>query len=228
MRIASCIVDVAARAVDRAFDYLVPAQVEPIEVGMAVSVDFGNRPVVAYVTGVEDVSVGDYEMRGGNAEKLKPLLGVLSDPYFDTVAAQAARWIAHEYLCPLSDAIHLFTPPGGTPKIKRVDGVWTLQRAGVGPVDDRWVFLTEEGESFEPKASAVKQRKVIEALRRGGMRVPELFLEIGQANSTLTALEKRGVVRIETRRRMRYSCPLALHQSTHSFSSAGPKRKSAS
>ena len=203
MLLASVIVDVTARAVDRAFDYLVPVELVGVQVGCAVSVDFGNRPVVGYCVGLRECSMQDYAAQGGAPDKLKPLVGVLSEPYFDEQAARLAQWVAREYLCPLSDALRLFTPPGGSPKMKRVDGEWTLVHPGVGPVDDRWVFLTEEADGFEPKKNAAKQRKVLEALRNGGMRVPELSLELGSVNATLKALEKRGVVRIEHRRRLR-------------------------
>ncbi len=46
MLVASVIVDVPARALDRPFYYLVPSVLEAdVHVGCAVSVDFANRPV---------------------------------------------------------------------------------------------------------------------------------------------------------------------------------------
>ena len=71
-------------------------------------------------------------------------------------APAIARWIADRYLCPLSEALRLFTPPGGTPARRHGrsgDGgdVWELRRAGVGPVDDRWA-------SSSPGRRAVRAR----------------------------------------------------------------------
>lgn len=196
-RIASVIVDVSARAVDRAFDYLVPEELADVKVGCAVSVDFGNRPVVGYVVSLQDA--GD----SFDSSRYKFLAGILSTPYFDEVAAKLAMWIAQEYAAPLSECIRLLTPPGGAPKIKRKDGKWTLVHPGAGPVDDRWVFLTAAADSYEPPANAVKQRKIIEALSCGGMRMAELSLEVGAASQSCKALERRGVVVIEEHRRLR-------------------------
>lgn len=195
MLIARVIVDVSARSLDRAFDYLVPSQLEAVEVGCAVSVEFGARPVVAYVIELVEKEKSDY--------KLKPLLGILSSPYFDAKAAELAFWIAREYMSPLVHAFNLFTPPGGHPHMKHINDSWELVYPGVGPVDDRWVFLEKDAQNFVPKKNAYKQQRVIDVLACGGMRVSELSLELGNVTSTLKSLEQKGVVHIEHRRRIR-------------------------
>ena len=213
VRIASVIVDVPARAVDRPFCYLVPDALEDIAcVGCAVSVEFGARPVVGYIIDIREMSAGEYEAEVGDIKRLRPLAGVLSEPYFDTVSADLARWISHQYLCTLPDALHLFTPPGTSPKIKRIDDQWQLVFSGVGPVDDRWVIPTEAARSFTPAKTASKQRRVLEALACGGMRAAELSIELGNVNATLKALEKRGVIRIEHRRRIRAAMPKSAYE----------------
>lgn len=208
MLVASVIVDIATRALDRPFNYLVPPQLTPsAQMGCAVSVDFGNRPVVGYIIELAEMDEARCAAVVGDISKLKPLLGVLSEPYFDSVSASLATWIAHEYLCTLPEALHLFTPPGGSPKVKRVEGEWQLVFPGVGPVDDRWAVLTEEASGFVPAKNAAKQQRVLEALSCGGMRVVELSALLGNVSATLKSLEKRGVVRIENRRHMRGAMP---------------------
>lgn len=208
MLIASVVVDIPARAIDKPFTYFVPdVLASGAKVGCAVSVEFGNRPVVGYIIAVSEMSPEEYGAAIGDVRKLKPLAGILSEPYFDQTAAELAEWIAHEYMCPLSDSLHLFTPPGGSPKIKRIDERWQLVFPGVGPVDDRWVIPTDAASSFVPAKTASKQRLVLEALECGGMRVAELSLALGNVNSTIRALEKRGVVTIEKRRRIREALP---------------------
>ena len=226
MRIASVTVDVAARALDHAFDYAVPSQLADVEVGCAVTVELGSRPVVGFVTALRDEggagdagggadggregdggSGGNEGRAGDSGRGLKSLLGVLSEPYFDEVASRLMMWIAHEYVCPLSDALRLFTPPGGSPKMKRKDGAWTLVHPGVGAVDDRWVSLVAGSEGFAPAKNATRQRAVIDALAAGPVRVAELALEVGGLNATLKALEKKGVVTVEHRRRIRDARP---------------------
>lgn len=202
MLVASIIVDVSARAIDRAFDYSVPAQLGSVKVGCAVAVEFGNRPVVGYVVALEDRDLDEK-----SAARLKPLAGILSASYFDKKGAQLAEWISREYAAPLSECIRLLCPPGGSPKIKHLDGTWKLARPGVGPVDDRWVFLTEQAACYKPPANAIKQQAVLQALACGGMRMAELSLQVGGAGQTCKALEKKGIVRIERRRRLRDAMP---------------------
>ncbi len=214
MLLAAVIVDIPSREVSRPFDYLVPSELADVQVGCAVSVEFGTRPVVGYVMELFTCDEKELAERGLERSKLKSLAGILSTPYFDVVSARLMTWIAQEYVCPLSSALALFTPPGGSPKIKRVEGEWQLVHPGVGPVDDRWVLPGEAFSSFVPRDNAIKQIAVMEALSEGGMRVAELSLALGSVTSAIKALEKRGVVRIEHRRRIRDAMPeLPQHSS---------------
>lgn len=55
--IASVLVDVKAKEVDRAFDYLVPSKLESIvEVGQRVKVQFGPRLIMGYIVGFKEKS----------------------------------------------------------------------------------------------------------------------------------------------------------------------------
>jgi len=198
MRVAKVIVDIPAREIDRPFDYLVPESVPDVVVGSCVLVDFANRPAVGYV-----VEIGSQSDRSD----LKPLEALLGGPYFREHASDLASWIAEEYASPLSAALRLFTPPGGTPRAVRElgdDGMaWTLRRAGVGRVDDRWVRLTESGAAYVPGKTATVQRAVLDALRAGPVRVAELSADLGSVNGALKALAAAGAVSVEHRRRLR-------------------------
>ena len=98
----------------------------------------------------------------------------------------------------------LFTPPGGVPRmVHGRDGRWRLEQPSVGQVDDRWVVAGPAFSEFTPRANAVKQVAVMEALRGGQLRVSELTAQLGSVSSTLKALEAKGAVVIEHRRRMR-------------------------
>ncbi len=199
VRVANVIVDVPTRALATHFDYLVPEDADGVEVGTCVLVDFAHRPAVGYVVGIADSSP---------YETLKPLVAVLDGPFFSAEAAETARWIADEYLCPLSEAVKLFTPPGGTPRAVKVfaeDGAegWALRRAGVGAVDDRWALLTKSGREFRPRANATLQRAVLDALSSGPVRVAELAADLGSVDGALKTLSAAGAVCVEHRRRHR-------------------------
>uniref|UniRef100_UPI003A93DF76 replication restart helicase PriA n=1 Tax=Gordonibacter urolithinfaciens TaxID=1335613 RepID=UPI003A93DF76 len=141
---------------------------------------------------------------GIDAAKVKPVVRAVSPAYFDEEGAACAQWLSERYLAPLSSCVRLFTPPGGVPRMVRAQaGYWRLEEPAVGEVDDRWVLPGAAFDGFEPRKNAVKQASIVEALQAGELRVAELAAEFGAVSSTLKALEKQGVVRIERRRRMR-------------------------
>ena len=198
MAVARVIVDIATRAIDAPFDYLIPDHIAGVEVGSCVLVDFSGRPAVGYVIERTDTS---------EVARLKPVRALLGGPYFNQVGAQTAQWVASEYVCPLSDAVRLFAPPGGTPravKVATADGEeWQLKDAAVGPVDDRWAMLAEDAPTFVPRAGATMQLAVLEALREGPVRVAELSADLGAVSGALKRLQEAGAVRVESRRRLR-------------------------
>jgi primosomal protein N' (replication factor Y) len=219
---AQVVLDIPARALDVAFAYRIPDDLrEQAQVGCCVLVDFARRPSLGYVVGIGDTLSSEVD-----PEKIRPLREVLSVPYFDATSALLAQWIAREYLSPLSETIHLFTPPGSSPRLKKdAERNWQLEHPGIGPVDDRWVSLTEEGSAFTPKDNAIKQRAIIDALGVSEMRVTDLALEISHLAAPLKALEKHGIVRVESRRRIRGSRPVL--PSTHDIEALTPGQEEA-
>ncbi len=226
MRVAGVVLDIPTRALDAAFTYLVPDGMDA-RVGQCVEVPFGHRPSIGYIVDISERPIsdfGDIAMRPKTVSRtlfdedgdvpaapdaalatgLKPIARVLTESYFDEVGADMAMWIAREYVGTLPEAVRLFMPPGASPGLKRAaDGSWKYVAPAVAPVDDRWAMLTDEGHSYVPPKRATRQAAVIEALREGEMRVVELGIEIGSVSSVLATLEKKGVVRVESRRRMR-------------------------
>ena len=226
MKLASVILDIPTQALDAPYTYAVPeeglfaAACEgagdcddgplgrdfAISVGCAVLVPFGHRRAVGFV-----VSIGEYGQPGGlqwpqgiDAGKLKAIERAVSQPYFDEEGAACAQWLSERYIAPLSACVRLFTPPGGVPRmVHGRDGRWRLEQPAVGQVDDRWVVAGPAFSEFTPRANAVKQVAVMEALRGGQLRVSELTAQMGSVSSTLKAMEAKGAVVIEHRRRMR-------------------------
>lgn len=199
---AQIVLDIPTRALDSAYEYaLLPSEESKAQVGCSVLVDFANRPALGYIVGISDTPSSNID-----ATRIKPVREILSTQLFDDASVQLAFWISREYLAPLSDCIRLFTPPGGTAKLKKDEaGNWAMVHPQAGPVDDRWVRLSEEGQSYVPPAHATKQRAVIEALRYGEIRAQDLALSVESPASALQALEKHGVVIIEHRQRVRGS-----------------------
>lgn len=197
LRIARVVVDVRTRTLDEPFDYAVPETLsDTVAVGCPVLVPLGPRNVVGYV--VQRVATS-------TIARLKPIQTVLGAPLFTESAYHLARWIADEYAAPLSEALRLFLPPGGAPRVTRQEGPdgvsWKLVSPTVKAAEERLVTLIDA--TFEPSRAAHLQRSVVDALREGPVTVGELTAELGPVSAALTALEKRGAVSLVSRRRWR-------------------------
>lgn len=183
---------------EKASDPRVVPLCSSVQVGCAVLVPFGGRKAVGFVVGLSADAPS-----GLDFSKLKAVEGVLGKPCFTEIGAQCAQFLADRYLAPFSSCIRLFMPPGGVPRMERINGTWQVTRPMVSEVDERWVTRTSEADGFKPRKGAVKQELVLQALKQGDLRVAELAAEYGSVSSTLKSLEKKGVIRIELRRRMR-------------------------
>ncbi len=169
-----------------------------LQIGCPVLVPFGRRKAVGFVAAISPQAPKDICQ-----SKLRAVEEVLGKPCFTQIGAQCAQFLANRYLAPFSACIRLFMPPGGVPRVERIEGTWQVTRPLVAQVDERWVTLTPQAAEFKPRKGAVKQELVLAALQQGDLRVTELTAEYGQVQQTLKSLEKKGVVHIERRRRMR-------------------------
>jgi primosomal protein N' (replication factor Y) len=192
--IARVVVDVPARALSDPFDYRVPpALAAEVSVGCPVVVPFGPRHCLGYVVSLEQSSAFD--------DRLRDLEGVVGAPVFDEHAITHARWIAREYLAPLSESLKLFLPPGGAPRVHaEPGGGWTLVGRQMSPTSDRLVTLTGD---HRPRSNAVVQRAVLAALEAGPVTVAELAAEVRGAAAAVRTLERAGAVSVSDRRRYR-------------------------
>ena len=227
MQIATVIVDIPTQALDAPYSYAVPDDMAvgegapgrgsfPAQVGCAVLVTLGGRKAVGYIVGLEEAAArpGEGTDLWGNplaAAELRQVEAVLSAPYFDEEGAAAAQYIAERYVAPLASCVRLFTPPGAVPRVVRGrDGRWRLQEPKIGEVDDRWVTRGPSFDDYRPRKNAVRQQQVLDSVAAGDVRVAELSAEFGAVGATLKALEAKGAVTVERRRRMRGAAPATV------------------
>ncbi|MDD6997743.1 MAG: primosomal protein N', partial [Collinsella sp.] len=202
---ASVVLDIPTRALSEPFDYGIPQSLaNDAQIGSTILVHFGNRAAAGYIVDIAP-ELGDLQ---GNDTldplRIKPIEAILSKPLFTAEAARIARWMSHEYVATLSECLRLFLPPGGSPRVvKGDDGVWTVERPAVKPIQNRWVMLTPEGFDYTPPKTAVRQRQLIDALQCGPVTTRDLNLLYSNMSATIKALEKRGVVVVEERRAWR-------------------------
>ena len=183
---------------EKATNFCAPSLGSSVQVGCAVLVPFGGRKAVGFVVGLNAEAPS-----GLDFSKLKAVEEALGKPCFTEIGAQCAQFLADRYLAPFSSCIRLFMPPGGVPRMERINGTWQVTRPMVSEVDERWATRTSGADEFKPRKGAVKQELVLQALKQGDLRVAELTAEYGSVSATLKSLEKKGVIRIEHRRRMR-------------------------
>ncbi len=162
MRIARVVVDVPARAVDRPFDYEVPEELAAVALpGCPVLVPFGGRRAVGWIVEL----AGDTDVA-----RVLPIAAVLGEPLLPSWAPDIASWIATEYVSPLSDALRLFLPPGGSPDVER-----------------RLRATAEPGQDVAPQ-----RRRVWDAIQGGEERPAALRARFGRAADDAVAALLRG------------------------------------
>lgn len=149
MKIASVILDIQTQSLDTPYTYAVPDDMDGAQVGCAVLVEFGRRRAVGYIIAIAEAQEESHDApvspavrsvafhdesealpatRTERRVELKPLLSVLSTPYFDEFGARLIQFIAHEYIAPLSSCVHLLTPVGRAPKVVKRGDEWELQK----------------------------------------------------------------------------------------------------
>lgn len=196
MTYASVILDIPTQALDSAYTYALPADLADTQIGCAVLVPFGGRKAIGYVVGMS-------EEAPENVKRLKSIEAVLSESYFDEAGAELAFYLSERYIAPLSSCVRLLLPPGATPKMKRVAGAWEVLYPKVQQVDERWASRLPAADEYTPRKSAVKQIAILEALKQGDLKVADLSAEYGSVSAVIKALEEKGVIAIEERRRVR-------------------------
>jgi primosomal protein N' (replication factor Y) len=179
-RIARVIVDIA---LDREFDYLIPAELDSaVRSGAQVRVPFGRREVKGYVVGLADTSDHDQA-------KLKPILGLVGKKALveDNILA-LARWISDYYLAPIERCVRTVLPGA-------------VRKKGTAFKERLFVIALDKAGDAEAVAAlrkaAEKQAAAIDTLvPRREMFLQELAYEAGVSSQAIRGLEKKGFVRI--------------------------------
>ena len=202
---AAIVVDIPTRALSEPFAYAVPDElVADLDVGCTVLVGFGNRPALGYVVQLSSV-LG--ELPGAAAldpAKVKPLRAILAPPACTDRFFELSTWMSREYVAPLAECLRLFLPPGGTPRLRRLeDGTYEVERPAAPEVTERVVSLMPDAQGYRPPKNATRQRQLIEALSCGPVTTRELNLLYTDLSAAIRALEKKGVVHVDERRAWR-------------------------
>ncbi len=111
--IAKVIVDQRSKSVDKAFDYLVPPEIEgEMKIGSRVLVPFsmGNKEMEGFCMGFSETS---------DTKRLKSIIRLAHDDRaFDEDMLPVIEWMHKKYLAPYLDIIHTIVPSGTAVKSK--------------------------------------------------------------------------------------------------------------
>ncbi|AJD90947.1 primosomal protein N' [Jeotgalibacillus malaysiensis] len=101
--IASVIVDVPAKQIDRTFDYTVPASLQPVvQRGVRVIVPFGPRKIQGFILEIKHES---------SVKKLKPIEEVVDiEPVLNEELMSLSEWLTEQTLCYRISALQVMLP----------------------------------------------------------------------------------------------------------------------
>ena len=194
------------RHVFQTFTYRLSAeQSSQAQVGARVIVPLGRNLVTGYIVDLQDevpVELEDIEIK--DAETL-----VDTNPVCTPEILQLARWVAEYYACPVGEVIKAALPPGVS-----------NATSSVKPKLRRFVRLLSSAN--EQKLTGA-QRRVIATLETDGpMPLQSLLHSADVSASTISSLEKKGLVEAyaEAVRRDPLSEDLGLKSESHTLTRA--------
>jgi len=161
-------------AADTEFDYGVPDEIWPIQIGQRVEVPFGRKNKLEKGFCVEaDVPFEKSFAAHDKGHKLKTVISVIDkEPLLNAELMALARWISGYYVCPLGQVLAAMVP--------------SAVKKGAGVKTQRYVYLT---------ISAADIKKTIDQLR--GKRQKQIISSLGErkAFDLDSALELLGVLK---------------------------------
>ncbi|MCG8709486.1 primosomal protein N' [Brenneria sp. 4F2] len=159
----------------RTFDYILPAGVEP-QVGVRVSVPFGNRKAIGMIAAISETS----ELP---LEQLKPIYAVLDDrPLFPASLWRILTWAVEYYHYPIGEVLFHALPillRQGKPAHRAPLWQW---------------FATEQGKAtpLDSLKRAPKQQQALAALFQAPLYRHQVS-ETGLTEAALQSLRKKGL-----------------------------------
>ncbi len=177
---AGVIVAVRAEAVDRVFQYRIPAKLKAkLKIGHRVLVPFGPRRVEGYVVELsEKLEIG--------ADRLRDIERLLDEePLISPAQMELAHWLRGRYVGLLSEALQLMLPPG-----------YRYGQERVGVKRQQMVVLRRPEAKL--RANATAQRRILDILRlRPRILAAELVKLARAGYGSLDSLAEQGVIEIQ-------------------------------
>ncbi len=191
-------------AADTEFDYLVPEELWPIQVGQRVDAPFGKKNKIE--TGfcvLADVPREKSFAGGKDGGKLKSIARKADEePLLGPQLMELAFWISEYYVCPLGQVLAAMIPGA----VKRAAGIKTR----------RCVYLGVAWEEMIGTLKGAKQKRIVEILRERQALVPDAAVDADElleaadcGSAVLKKLADEQVVRVVKKKSVRRSAGAA-------------------
>jgi len=181
-------------AADREFDYAVPDELWPVQVGQRVEVPFGKKNKLEVGFCVEaDVPLRESFAGPGRKRKLKQVIRVADkEPLIGSELLGLARWIGEYYVCPLGQVLAAMVP--------------TAVKKAVGARTSRYVYLSVDpqnaAETIE-RLRGKKQKQIAKYLQEKGAVNPQAALElpavlqvVGSTKEPVKKLAEKQIIKL--------------------------------
>jgi len=181
-------------AADTQFDYGMPDEIWPIELGQRVEVPFGRKNKLEKGFCVEaDVPLEKSFAGLGKTHKLKTVISVIDkEPLLNAELMDLARWISGYYVCPLGQVLAAMVP--------------AAVKKGAGVKTQRTVYLKIDASDAEKTVNELrgkKQKQIITYLRECNAFGPDSAIElqglletVGCGREPIKRLAEKKVIRI--------------------------------
>ncbi|MDT8300091.1 MAG: primosomal protein N' [Sedimentisphaerales bacterium] len=181
-------------AADAEFDYFVPDEIWPVQMGQRVEAPFGrkNKSEAGFCT-QSDVRPEESFIARGGGRKLKRVTRLIDkEPLLNSELMELARWISGYYVCPLGQVLSAMVPSA----VKR----------GVGVKTQKYVYLKTGSDDIEKNIKELrgkKQKQIVKFLdgRRSSsvnyaVEVRSLLDAVGCGNEPMKRLAEKDIVKI--------------------------------
>ncbi|MBC8468152.1 MAG: primosomal protein N' [Planctomycetes bacterium] len=181
-------------AANAEFDYFVPDEIWPVEVGQRVEVPFGrkNKYEAGFCT-QSDVRSEESFIADGVGRKLKRVTRLIDkEPLLNSELMELARWISDYYVCPLGQVLAAMVPSA----VKRGAGVKT----------QKYVYLRAGSADIEKSIKELrgkKQKQIVKFLDdkrassvNDAVEVRSLLEAVGCGNEPIKRLAEKDIVKI--------------------------------
>ena len=106
MILADVYINIPIKSISKAYSYIVPAELDFLDVGWRCIVPFGGRDIEGFIVAVK--KVGDDVQENYKLKAIKTTLD--EEPWFTREIIEASQWIADFYLCSVGEIMRLFIP----------------------------------------------------------------------------------------------------------------------